>query len=157
MQGSRPSSCVIDQRTQQELSFFAFDPVRGKGRQLGRIDVQLPPAEYDWALSNDGSHIAVVMSASQDNRIRVLSLQNGGMQTIVVKGWKQFQTIAWASDGGWCVPGISKEDVTLLHVDPKGSVQVLGPGDWGAVSPDGQKLAFPKQTTVANAWMIENF
>jgi hypothetical protein len=44
-----------------------------------------------------------------------------------------------------------------LHVDPKGSVQVLGPGDWGIPSPDGQKLAFPKETTVANAWMIENF
>jgi hypothetical protein len=52
---------------------------------------------------------------------------------------------------------ISKEDVTRLLVDPKGNVQVLGPSEWGAVSPDGQKVAFPKQTTVANAWMIENF
>jgi Tol biopolymer transport system component len=155
--GARAYKCAVDQRRQGEVSFYAFDPVRGKGQRLGRIDVDPAPAEFSWALSKDGSRIAVVMISSQDNRIRVLSLETGAAQTIVVKGWNWFQSIGWAADGGWHVLSNSKEGTMRLHVDPKGSVQVLGPGPWGAVSPDGQKLAFPKETTVANAWMIENF
>jgi hypothetical protein len=97
------------------------------------------------------------MNGKQENRIRVLSLETGAVETIVVKGWSQFQSIAWVVDGGWRVLGSSTEGAMLLHVNPKGSVEVLRAGEWGAVSPDGQKLAFAKETTVANAWMIENF
>jgi hypothetical protein len=102
------------------------------------------------------------MDGWQEGRIRVLSLVDGTVQTVAVKGWTQIQSISWAPGGeGWIVSCVSGKDplkgAMLLHVDPKGNVQVLGPGEWGSVSPDGQKVAFPKQTTVANAWMIENF
>jgi hypothetical protein len=97
------------------------------------------------------------MISSAENRIRILSVETGAVQTIVAKGWSQFQSIGWAGDGGWRVSGRLKDDAMLLHVDPKGNLQVLGPGQSGAISPDGQKLAFTRETTVANVWMIENF
>jgi Tol biopolymer transport system component len=155
--GARAYKCVIDTRRQQELSFHTFDPFRGKGRQLGKIDVHPAPAEFSWALSKDGLRIAAVMISSAENRIRILSVETGAVQTIVAKGWSQFQSIGWAGDGGWRVSGRLKDDAMLLHVDPKGNLQVLGPGQSGAISPDGQKLAFTRETTVANVWMIENF
>lgn len=152
----------MDQRNQQELTFYAFDPVQGKGRPLGKIDVQPKPSEYGWALSSNASRVAVVVDSWQEDRIRVLSLADGALQTVAVKGWTRIQSISWAPDGeGWIVSCVSEKDVLkgamLLHVDPNGNVHVLRPADWGVVSPDGQKLAYPGSTTVANAWMIENF
>jgi len=184
--GPQANRCVVDHRDQRELSFYSFDVIRGKDRLLARIDVQPPPGEFSWTLSSDGSYIAVVMDALSENAIRVLSLETGVVQTVHVKGWNRFQSISWASDGGWLVSShpipdpslssspswfvvratdpmatvagpINAESAMLLHVDPNGNAQVLGPGDFSILSPDGSKLAFPKETTVANAWMIEGF
>jgi eukaryotic-like serine/threonine-protein kinase len=155
---ARIARCVMDERTNGELNFYAFDPVRGKGRQLARIDVDSPPVEFSWDLSSDGKHIALVMDSWLEGRIVVLSLTTGTMRSVAVSGWRLLQCITWASDGGWFVSGYSKELANMiLHVDANGRVQVLRPGRWCAPSPDGQKLAFRESSTGSNAWMIENF
>src|SRR5262249_40640703 len=70
----QPSNlCVVDQRTKGQLVFYAFDPSRGKGQELTRID-ESPNAHYSWDLSSDGSSIALVSSNDQQGRVQVLSL-----------------------------------------------------------------------------------
>jgi Tol biopolymer transport system component len=148
--------CVVDQRVQGQLIFSAFDPVRGKGRELVRTELSPPSSQYDWDLSPDGSQI--VGNIERTNRLWVLPLSGtGARREVVVKGWSQLASPKWSADGqGWYVPSLSPR--SLLYVDQKGQARVLSPdGAWGLPSPDGRYLAFPKFTYSSNAWMIDNF
>jgi len=149
--------CVVDQRVGGQLIFSAFDPIRGKGRELARIEPSAPASsQYDWALSPDGSKI--VGNIEGTNRLWVLPLSGGGpKQEVVVKGWSRLQSPTWSADGqGWYVGSYSP--LCLLYVDQKGQARVLSRiADGGSPSPDGRYLAFPAYTLSSNAWMIENF
>jgi Tol biopolymer transport system component len=156
---ARPPSnlCVVDQRVQGQLIFSAFDPVRGMGRELARIELSAPSSsEYAWALSPDGSQIVGIIEGT--NRLWVLPLSGGGpKQEVVVKGWSRLTSPEWSADGrGWYVPSMSPP--SLLYVDRKGQARVLSRvADGGSPSPDGRYLAFAANTFSSNVWMIENF
>jgi len=164
----QPSNlCVVDQRTKGQLIFYAFDPSRGKGEQLTRID-DFPDAHYSWDLSPDGSSISLVSSDDQQGRIQVLSLNGEKSFAVAVKEWPHLEGANWAADGkGWFVSSGSEGSETLLFVDLKGQAQVLWrqfsflpwttPGTWGIPSPDGRHLALGASTFSGNAWMMENF
>ncbi len=164
----QPSNlCVVDQRTKGQLFFYAFDPIRGKGRELTRIEVS-PNAQYDWDLSPDGSRIALQRSNDQQGGLKVLSLTGERAYDVVVQGWHQLSSISWAADGkGWFVSSWSEGSDILLFVDLKGQAQVLwrqfsllpriATVSWGIPSPDGRYLAFAASTLSGNAWMMENF
>jgi serine/threonine protein kinase/Tol biopolymer transport system component len=149
--------CVVDQRVQDQLIFSAFDPIRGKGRELARIELSAPSSsQYDWNLSRDGSQIVGIIEGT--NRLWVLPLSGGGpKQEVVVKGWSRLTSPTWSTDGqGWYVRSMSPPN--LLYVDRKGQARVLSRvADYGSASPDGRYLAFPAYTLSSNAWMIENF
>jgi serine/threonine protein kinase len=148
--------CVVDQRVQGQLIFSAFDPIRGKGRELARTELSAPTSQYDWNLSRDGSQIVGVIEGT--NRLWVLPLSGGGpKQEVVVKGWSRLTSPIWSTDGqGWYVRSMSPP--SLLYVDQKGQARVLSrEAEWGSPSPDGRYLAFPAFTYSSNAWMIENF
>ena len=62
----QPSNlCVANQRNKSQFVFHVFDPLRGKGRELTRIDVS--PNAYEWDLSPDGSRIA--LNRSMTNKV----------------------------------------------------------------------------------------
>jgi Tol biopolymer transport system component len=149
--------CVVDQRVGGQLIFSAFDPIRGKGRELARIELSAPASsQYDWNLSPDGSKI--VGNIEGTNRLWVLPLSGGGpKQEVVVKGWSRLQSPTWSADGqGWYVESYSPPG--LLYVDRKGQARVLSRvADGGSPSPDGRYLAFSANTFSSNVWMIENF
>jgi serine/threonine protein kinase/Tol biopolymer transport system component len=156
---ARPPSnlCVVDQRVEGQLIFSAFDPIRGKGQELARIELSAPPSsQYDWDLSPDGSQIVGVIEGT--NRLWVLSLSGlRPKQEVGVNGWSRLTSPSWSADGqGWYVPSISPPG--LLYVDQRGQARVLS-RDWevGLPSPDGRYLAFSAFTYSSNAWMIENF
>jgi serine/threonine protein kinase len=160
-----PSSlCVVDQQTQEQLILSAFDPLRGKGKELVRIDIEPTVVRYHWTLSPDGSQIAFSTESREESRIHPLSLVGGPSREILVKGW-----IAGAREWsmpvgtGWFSTGRSAGSEALLHIDPQGQASVLWQqpispaGLWAIPSPDGRHLAFPASTFSSNAWMIENF
>lgn len=147
--------CVVDQRMHRELSFYAFDAVKGKSSsQLAKMRILPSPAQYSWALSKDGSQIAVVMNSWHENRIHVLSLATSAVKTVLVKEGRHFTSVEWSPDGkGWIVSGPT---VGAFQVDLDGRVR---PGVFSGnclVSPDGQKLTFEMLNPVANAWIIED-
>jgi DNA-binding winged helix-turn-helix (wHTH) protein/Tol biopolymer transport system component len=157
--------CVLSEWENQQLVFYALDPILGKGQELARQKIASGPeiVESNWDISPDGSRIALAIPEGPPARIRILSLASGTLQDIHVTGWSAFQSIQWAADGkGWFVASRSAAANTLLFVDPQGHSyplrQTAGGYDTYAIpSPDGHRLAFLEYTTTNNAWIIENF
>jgi Tol biopolymer transport system component len=156
--------CVVDQRDQNQLVFFAFDAIKGKGRELTGVDFGPAAANYFWDLSPDGSSVALVMPDGRKDRIRIVSLTGGASRDVTVDGWSNLEGGPhWSADGkGWFCSSQSEAKEVLLYVNLEGHAQVLwrqasGGGIYGMQSPDGRYLAFGAWTKGSNAWMIENF
>ena len=66
------SPCVLGLLEGKDLVFYSLDPLRGKGSQLGKIEVF--GAYMGWSLSPDGSRIALVDGDKYVGRIEVLTL-----------------------------------------------------------------------------------
>jgi eukaryotic-like serine/threonine-protein kinase len=154
--------CLVGEQTedQKQFVFTAFDPVKGRGREVTRVATDR--GDYWWDLSPDGSQIAMLFPAGQ-NRIRLLPLAGGAPRDLVVNGWSGFDGINWSADSkGLYVGSDSPRGATLLSIDLKGHATVLweqkgGTPTWGIPSPDGRQLAIEGYTVDSNVWMIENF
>jgi serine/threonine protein kinase len=161
-----PSSlCVVGEPTEdrKQLVFSSFDPIKGRGAELIRTDMD-PKKRYVGSagfLSPDGTRIALWFPPG--DRIEIHSLRGQPTQEIRVKGWKDVGSLRWAADGeGFWVGSGSAGTAVLLHVDLQGNAKVLWqqPGaHWlaGVESPDGRYLAIAGSNTAANMWMMENF
>jgi Tol biopolymer transport system component len=158
------SRCVVDQRTENQLRFYSFDPLQGKGQEIANIEMDPSIRDYSWNLSPDGSQI-VFTTAAEQGRIRILSLAKGTSNEvqIIAPGWSDLMA-GWSADGkGWIVTGHSGESEALLHIDGQGHASLLWQqpisrgGLWAIPSPNGRYLAFPASTSTSNAWMIDNF
>jgi Tol biopolymer transport system component len=156
--------CLVGERTEdkKQLVFTAFDPVKGRGREVARVAID-PRPWYWWELSPDGSQIAMLFPQGE-NRVRLIPIESGTPRDVLVKGWWGFdEGPHWSPDGkgfyiGCSVPGRTTHLFVDLngHASPvweqKGSLQT-----WAVPSPDGRHLAMLGWTINANAWMIENF
>src|SRR5215469_15561202 len=154
--------CVYNEQDQNQMVFFAFDPLRGKGRELARIESD--PAVYrTWSLSPDGSRLAVPGVDPREGSINLLSTTGGPASDLLVKRWGGVSEVDWAPDGKSLYVGcVTLRGAALLHVDLKGRADLLwqqkGKADTcGRPSPDGRYLVIAAWTTESNAWMIENF
>jgi len=158
--------CVIAEESadRKQLIFTAFDPLKGRGREIARFDTDpRTPGGYEWDLSPDGTRIAIVKD--QGRQIDIVSLNGHATEVIKVKGWDVEGGFDWAADqkGLYVVSTTKQGDVALLHVDLQGNAHKLweeakGSGQlWGIPSPDGRHLVFPHNVLSSNIWVIENF
>lgn len=176
---SPATSCVIAERStdRKQLIFTAFDPLRGREGELARFDTDsATDITYVWDLSPDGTRVAIVKFSEE--RIRIVVVGHQPPRDIVVKGWKNLQSVDWAADGmGFFVSSLKTRSSTLLHVDLQGNARLLwaqqgsisptgrpwdqplgGPSaSWAVPSPDGRHLAIYDWKLSANMWMMENF
>ncbi len=155
--------CVIAELgpDRKQIIFSAFDPVRGRGPEIGRCGIDSNTA-YTWDLSPDSTRIALVNL--EKNPIQIINLRTRERRDLNVKGWNRFgDYVDWASDGnGLFLSGNKQGTHWLLHVDLHGNSQVL----WdhpipnftrGVPSPDGRHLAILDRGYNRNFWMLENF
>jgi Tol biopolymer transport system component len=157
------TSCVLGERTEdkKQLVFTAFDPLKGRGREVMRIGTK-PGSDNWWDLSPDGSQIAMAFPEGE-NRIRLLPLDGGAPRDLVVNGWSGFRTADWSQNGkGIYVSSSSPRGATLLYIDLEGHANAVweqkgGLMTMGAPSPDAHHLAILGFTLDSNVWMIENF
>ena len=156
--------CVLGVMEGKELAFYSVDPARGKGRQLGKIEVTEPARYIEWAVSPDGTRAAVVDQDKYQGGIEVLTLADGTWREISTEMTDTFQSIAWAADGkSFFVTSWTPDSFNLLHVTNVGKVQpLLSNGKRMSTtlplpSPDSKDLAFQGQTWSSNVWMIDNF
>ena len=154
--------CVLTEGSpdQRQLTFIAFDPIEGRGRELMKIETD-PAGIYSFGLSPDASRLAV--EKINEGRIRILSLDGSAPRDVKVKGWASLNSLDWATDGkGFFASSQSPQGATLLHIDLEGNAQALWTQKgsfqtWGVPSPDGKSLAILGATIESNVWMIENF
>jgi eukaryotic-like serine/threonine-protein kinase len=154
--------CVLSQREEKAVVFYSLDPIRGKGAELGKIEVPEWGMSLEWGVSPDGSRIAYV---AQKEMIRVLTLSDHAWHDISVEpGQGELQSITWVADGkGWFATSWLPESFNMLHVTLAGKVSTLirnkhGQGIYGPLaSPDSKRLAYQAQTWDSNVWMLENF
>jgi serine/threonine protein kinase len=163
-----PSSlCAVAEESEDRktMTITAFDPVKGRGAELARFDLE-PDRDINvfsdhlllCDISPDGTRLAV--ARSPDRPIEIHSLR--GQPTIIIpaQGLK-LRNIRWGADGkGLFVARHMKDGNELLYLDLQGKTKSLwksnGPSD-GVPSRDGRHLAITEVKQNANMWMMENF
>jgi len=162
---ARPPSklCAVAEATvdRKQMIVTAFDPVKGRGRELARFD--LDPSEDNWLsdISYDGTRLAAIRGPH--GPIYILSLRGQPTRVVEPKGLNNLVSLNWAADGrGLFVTNRIKGGTLLSHVDLQGNAKALwksngGQENPGRPSPDGRYLAIQGWTANSNMWMMENF
>jgi len=154
--------CAIAERSpdRKQLVFTAFDLMKGRGQELAEFKTEAA-GEYQWDLSRDGVHIAVLKK--REGQIQILSLNGSAPQEITVKGWNLLTNATWTADGkGLFASSFNERGSVLLKVDLRGNARILweqlgGINTYALPSPDGRHLAMLSWTNNTNMWMMENF
>jgi len=165
---ARPPSnlCAVGEQSndRKQMVITAFDPVKGKGQELGRFDID-PYQDVNaqnllWNISPDGTRLA--FARGPEGPIQIRSLTVGPTQVIRANGLDRMRGFGWSSDGkGLFVSNLTKDGGEVVHVDLRGRSRLL----WkchtdrcsGLPSPDGRHLAIYERKVNANMWMMENF
>ena len=159
------NACIYSELAQDGTTFWRFDPLKGKGDRVLKID---PVNEYaNWSLSGDGTMLAVVERKKTEStpELRYFTLASGEEQRFPMTECSGIPTLDWAADGKtiWSVCRSSADGKNfLLNIDRQGRMrQVWKPNwlemSWAIPSPDGRYLAISKDSGTANVWMIEHF
>ncbi|HLY63793.1 MAG TPA: winged helix-turn-helix domain-containing protein [Terriglobia bacterium] len=158
------ATCVLDERSEGQIVFYALDPILGKGVELKKVAIT-PNMYYFWDLSPDGSQIAIVANEPNGGRFQIVSLSQSSPRNIKVRNWSDILNVVWSADGTSFLAFTRPRPIaSLLSIDFQGNARVL----WKSVgpvtrpqepvpSPDGKSLAFAGWTSSTNAWVIENF
>lgn len=155
--------CVLAERAgnRKEFTMTAFDPLKGRGAELARIDIYNEAKKFHWDLSPNGARLC--FTRNPQGPIETLSVDNRATQTIPVRDWNNLESLDWDADGeGFFVGSGVHGGMVLLHVDLQGHAHVLQkiPGSaalFARPSPDGRHLAFHELRIEGNLWTIENF
>jgi Tol biopolymer transport system component len=143
----------------------AFDPIKGRGLELSRFDLDpdfnLNINSMLCSISPDGTRLAVAAGPAGPLQIRYL--RDGRTQAIRAKGLNRMQNLGWAADGnGLFVSNLTTDGTEIVHLDLQGDAKVLWKSNndntiFGRPSPDGRHLAIYESRQSANMWTMENF
>ncbi len=154
--------CVVGKVSGNQYLFLQLDLGTGQLREVARTHHRIPFT--NWDLSPDGRRLAVVHN--DDNTITVLGVDGGQDRVVAVRGWSNFEFIAWTPDGsGFFINAGSARAESfpaLLRVDREGRAYVLRqqPSEWHVhpkPSPNGRFVAFASMSFHGNAWLIQGF
>jgi Tol biopolymer transport system component/DNA-binding winged helix-turn-helix (wHTH) protein len=153
--------CLYSVLADQSLTFFTFDPFKGKGNQVLRLERSFPKF-YNWSLSPDG-HTLAVASAKTDEQpqIALISLNGAAERSIQIAGWPGLSSLDWAADSKSLWGTTTGEDQnSLVNIDLEGRVRAVWQPDrrivgWAIPSRNGRFLALHVDSISANAWMLE--
>jgi Tol biopolymer transport system component len=157
---SAASSCIVAEADNDSVAFTQFDPIRGRGNEVARL--QASPSKFFWDLSPDGLRVAYGEYGSRsDEHVTILNLNDHTTRDVSLGPWTNLSSVSWSAAGRHLFITTSKrEGSDLLHVDLEGKVDVLRQltGRWFGTSrqsPDEHLLAFGLRTLDSNVWLIE--
>ena len=158
VRGEHP--CVLRTTAGGQYVFDALDPVNGMGGELARVPAYEAPLG-DWALSPDGSQLALPNHDAETARIRILNLYRSGDKNhreIEVKNLANIFGVQWDVNAkGFFVHTKTPSDWDLNYVDMNGHAHLLREDcRWGVPSPDGKRLATATDTVIGNVSLVEN-
>jgi hypothetical protein len=159
--------CLLGEETpdRKQFIFTAFDPMKGRGRELTRVPLKQPVDKYFWDLTREGSRLAFAQNVdSGESRTQILPLSSGGAREGAIQREIQMTSLDWAIDGRGFYVGSCRPVGALLFIGMDGQMDILwkkeavwGLGPRGLVSPDGRHMAMRGWTMDRNVWMLENF
>ena len=159
--------CVFSEESpdRKELVFWAFDPIKGEKHELTKVSLQQPVLQYDWALSPNGSLLAVTEFDQHEGHIKIIPATGSDAYELKVKDWPGLFHVWWSADNKNLIVGsFSASGSILLKVDLEGHAIVLRKqallslfNTWGVPSYDGQFLALMEHTPASDVWMLENY
>jgi len=161
---ARPPSdvCVLCEKSEdrKHLIFTSIDPLRGRGPELTRFDLD-PNIEFSFFdVSPDGTQLAI--SGNPHGPIYILPLHGGKAQVIQAR-FNDLQPFFWARNGkGLYIGDRTKRGAVLSYVNLHGKAHILweSPGSpwvYARPSPDGRHLAIATSSISNNVWMMEHF
>lgn len=151
--------CVLAEGKGDRILFSAFDPDQGRSGELASIEA--PSSDSFWALSPEGTRIAMGACETGDSHIRVLDLASRKESQFVLRDWPCLTSIDWSSDGqSFFASTWASKGGSLLHIMPTGETKLLYRAAGMSLerpisSPDRHFLAYSEVTTIGNVWMIE--
>jgi eukaryotic-like serine/threonine-protein kinase len=143
-----------------ELIFSAFDPVKGRGRELARAPCN-PARHYNWALSPDGKYIA--SAQEEQSTINLRRTDGQVLPDITVKDWPGPDNMDFAADSKALLMNAAPNGVkTLLYVDLAGNARQLWQPQsprvgWAVPTRDAKRLAIEGETVSSNIWCLKDF
>ena len=154
--------CIFSEEASggHQLIFSAFDPIKGRGRELARLPIDPRVVSY-WVLSPNGKQMASLIPGAA--AIRLVPLDGGDPRDIPVKGWPPFDSLDFSADSmGFFVNSMTNGGGTLLYIDLNGKAHPLWQQRsasiiWAIPSWDGRRLAILGPAFNGNLWMLENF
>jgi serine/threonine protein kinase len=154
------SSCVISRGEQDQLIFYALDPLQGQGKEVIRTKWG-QTSDLSWSISPDGSRIAIASRAQLREQVRILDLRNGTERNLrLPQGWSIYG-LCWAADGKAVFASVASTGFLIARIDLDGKTHVLLERENGcgapSLSPDGRHLAYFQGTFESNVWLLENF
>ena len=156
---SNRGTCVLRETIAKQFVYYAFDPVMGRGKELGRTD-WMPNVLGDWGISPDSSMVALANHDPSRPGIRVVTLSSPTKSAIVdipLPGHGIILKPTWSPDArGFYVESKTDIGYSLLYVDRAGDARVLRDTQnpvWGVPTRDGRKLAFVDQSASKNVWI----
>lgn len=154
--------CIFSEVKKSEYVFFVFDSALGKPRELTKI--QLPEGDPNWSLSPDGTSIAIVTFAANNNRIHLIPVTGSPARDLAVKNGSGFNSVDWGADSKGLFLSSNPTGLrqSLLYVDLAGNAHPIWQVDniwpsWAVSSRDGKYVAMPKINMDSNVWMMEKF
>jgi Tol biopolymer transport system component len=165
-----PGVCLLSHWDQTDLVFYEFDPVQGQGKELYRTRLGLPAipndarfSDLDWAISPDGSHIAVADRDLLAQQIRILDLRTHSERPVPLPSAWNLRSLRWSADGRSLFAAVRSDGSLLVRINPDGNYKELLNGekektfDSPRPSPDAHYLAFAEETSESNVWLLESF
>jgi len=160
------STCVLSRWEQDQLTFFAFDALKGQGKPLIKTHMQAPKSLW-WSISPNGSRIAIKSDDQLRDRIRILNVKKANENDVQLPKASHLWEQEWTPDGKALIVAVSSEETggsCLGYMDLQGGITCLIRGtvnqyfgDNIVFSPDGHSLAFGQRGWSDNVWLVENF
>jgi hypothetical protein len=172
--------CVLRTTHNGQQTYYELDPVKGKGRELGRTDFALVGMLGRWALSADGTHVAIpdnsgpgrfteVQLDPNPSQRKQVSRQISGMDVIISgmnPGHSSGEWLAWTDPETRRVPksmlppfSLGPSQFSALYfIDAHLHAHLLENDSlhaFGLLSPDGKQIAVIRDQLTSNIWSFE--
>jgi len=151
--------CLLSEKLGQDLVFFLFDPVEGKGREYGRLNLDGDELSNPWALSSDGKRIALPFT---NKSIVLYDFDLREQREVEVSGMRYLAYLGWLPGrSALVVTGNSAESQTFAFgiLDLDGFFAPL----WTSAStffglpipsPDGRFVAVDGTAISSEIWLL---
>ena len=154
--------CVLGERSEdrKHLIFLSIDPLRGRGAELARFDLDPNIEFFTFDVSPDGTRLAI--SGNPQGPIYLLPLRGGKAQVIQAR-FNDMKQFFWASNGkGFYIADRTKRGAVLSYMNLHGNAHILwetpgSPWTYARPSPDGRHLAIATSSNSNNVWMMDSF